>query len=287
MKNIDINQIEHLYYHEKKSGYEIAAIFGCSVGTIYNKMRQHNLPLRSISEANKNQHAQKPRVDLDLTEVARLYFEERLSMICIGERMGVSDTTIRGQLLKAGYTLRDPYEIAHLRVRSSKFTEADVAEMVRLYSEEELSLKKVAERCNCTPVTVGNKLRERGVRLRTSGEARALRQKKKKEGKKSVNCSKVGKLGSGKSDVGVPNASSNFTDSQTLQTRKRSSETYTPPKRLGKVFEPIPLLSPEEVTPERILQLRMEDELTLDDIAAVCSLSTVDVYTILMENGSL
>ena len=37
MRNIDINQIKHLYYHEKKSGYEIAEIFDCSVGTIYNK----------------------------------------------------------------------------------------------------------------------------------------------------------------------------------------------------------------------------------------------------------
>ena len=28
MKNIDINQVAHLYYHEKKSVYEIAKIFG-------------------------------------------------------------------------------------------------------------------------------------------------------------------------------------------------------------------------------------------------------------------
>ena len=30
MKDIDINQVAHLYYHEKKSVYEIAEIFGCA-----------------------------------------------------------------------------------------------------------------------------------------------------------------------------------------------------------------------------------------------------------------
>lgn len=278
MKNIDIDQIKHLYYHEKKSGYEIAAIFGCSVGTIYNKMRQHDLPLRSISEAHRNKNARGPRGDLDMTEIVRLYFEEQLSMMCIGERMGVSGTMIREKLLKADYTLRTRYEIAHLRVRSSKFTETDVSEMERLYVKEELSLKKVAERCNCTAATVGNKLRERGVRLRTPEEARALRQRKKggvEKSAKVVKCSKV-------EETPLSNLqTSELSNSQT------SSKTYTPPKRLGKVLAPIPLIPPEEVTPERILQLRQKDDLTLDDIAAVCSLSTVDIYYILIENGSL
>lgn len=288
MKNIDIDQIKHLYYREKKSSYKIAKILGCSVSTIQNRMKQHNLPLRSIAEARKYRNGRRsPSADLDITEIARLYFDEQLSLAGVGERMGVSGTVIRGKLLNAGYTIRSRSEVKHRRGRPSRFTEADVSEMERLYFEEELSLEKVAKSFKCAPMTVRNKLEERGFQLRTVKGAQALYQKKKKEGKKSVKCSKVGKLGSCKSDVGVPNASSNSTDSQTLQTRKRSPETYTPPKRLGKVFEPIPLLSPEEVTVERILQLRTEDGLTVDDIAVVCSLSRVEVFNILMENGVL
>ena len=308
MKNIDIRQIEHLYYHEEKSTYEIAAILGCSASTVSNKMEQHDMPLRSISEAHKNQHARNPRVALDITEIVRLYFEERLSLLKIGEQLGVSDTTIREKLLKAGYTLRAPYEMVHLKGRSSRFTDADVSEMERLYCEEELSLRKVAERIpNCTAATVGNKLRERGVRLRTAAEARALRQRKKGDVEKSA-------------EVKEMPLSNYQTSSKTQQTRLERLETsvregsrtegngdahrgtheqhpdfsaemptrtYTPPKRLGKVFEPIPLLRPEEVTLERILRLRQGDELTLDDIAAICSLSRVVVFNILREVGGL
>lgn len=288
MKNIDIDQIKHLYYREKKSSYKIAKILGCSVSTIQNRMKQHDMPLRSIAEARKYRNGRRsPSADLDITEIARLYFDEQLSLAGVGERMGVSGTVIRGKLLNAGYTIRSRSEVKHRRGRPSRFTEADVSEMERLYFEEELSLEKVAKSFKCAPMTVRNKLEERGFQLRTVKGAQALYQKKKKEGKKSVKCSKVGKLGSCKSDVGVPNASSNSTDSQTLQTRKRSPETYTPPKRLGKVFEPIPLLSPEEVTPERIVQLYREDDLMIDDIAVVCSLSRVEVFNILKENGVL
>ena len=275
MRNIDINQIKHLYYHEKKSGYEIAAIFDCSVGTIYNKMRQHGLPLRSISEAHSNRFGRDPKVPLDITEIVRLYFEERLSLVGVGERMGASGTTIREKLLKAGYTLRTRYEIAHLGVRPSKFTEADVSEMERLYVQEELPLQKVAERFNCPAVSVGNKLKERGIRLRTAKEAQALYYRKKEGVEKSVKDAQV---------EGTPLSNSQTSELPNSQTEP---ETYTPPKRLGKVFEPIPLIPPEEVTLERILILRQGDDLTLDDIAAVCSLSRVEVFNILMKIGGI
>lgn len=217
MKNIDIHQIKHLYYREKKSTYKIAKILGCSVSTIQNRMRQHNMPLRSITEARNYRNGRRsPSADLDITEIARLYFDEQLSLAGVGERMGVSGTVIRGKLLKAGYTLRGRREVTRRRVQPSKFTEADVSEMERLY----------------TPLTQNPK----------------------------------------------PAVSA---------ANEPKTQTYTPPQRLGKVFAPIPLLSPEEVTPERILQLRTEDDLTLDDIAAVCSLSAVDIYNILIENGGI
>ena len=47
----------------------------------------------------------------------------------------------------------------------------------------------------------------------------------------------------------------------------------------------VPLLTPEQVTPERILQLRNEENLTIDVIAGRCSLSNLQVYNILQENA--
>ncbi|MXV82696.1 helix-turn-helix domain-containing protein [Candidatus Poribacteria bacterium] len=275
MKNIDINQIKYLYYDEEKSSIEIAKIFDCSPATIRNWMKKHNLPRRPKKEAHKNQTGP-PGIDIDLDELVRLYFEKQLPLAVIGAQKGTSGTTIRSKLLKAGYTLRSD------RIRSSKFTDTDVSEMERLYLEEELALQMIAERFKCTAVTVGTQLKKRGIRLRNPKQAQVLRQKKEKAGvEESVKSAKVGKSDSVEKTP-LPNSqTSELPNSQTF------SKTYTPPKRFGKVFEPIPLIPPEEVTPERILQLRQEDDLTLDDIAAVCSLSTVDVYNILIENGSL
>ncbi|MCY3722562.1 MAG: hypothetical protein OXG97_10110 [Candidatus Poribacteria bacterium] len=275
MKNIDINQIKYLYYDEEKSSIEIAKIFDCSPATIRNWMKKHNLPRRPKKEAHKNQTGP-PGIDIDLDELVRLYFEKQLPLAVIGAQKGTSGTTIRSKLLKAGYTLRSD------RIRSSKFTDTDVSEMERLYLEEELALQMIAERFKCTAVTVGTQLKKRGIRLRNPKQAQVLRQKKEKAGvEESVKSAKVGKSDSVEKTP-LPNSqTSELPNSQTF------SKTYTPPKRFGKVFEPIPLIPPEEVTPERILQLRQQDDLTLDDIAAVCSLSTVDVYNILIENGSL
>lgn len=275
MKHIDINQIKHLYYTEKKSLLEIANIFDCSPTHIQFQMDQHGLPRRD---------ARKSKISLDITEIVRLYFEEQLPLLEVGKRMGVSVPTIQKRLREAGYTLRNRSEAARLR-KGSQFTDTDESEMERLYAEEERSCQEIAERFNCSVITVQKKLKKRGVQLRTLKEARALRAKKEKS--EVGKCTKVENFGSCKRDVGVPNASSNFTDGQTLQTCKRSSETYTPPKRLGKVFAPIPLLPPEQVTPERILQLFKEDNLLIDDIAIICSLSRVEIYNILQENGGI
>ena len=243
MKDIDINRLAHLYYVEKKSISEIAKIFGCSDRTILNRMQENGMKRRSYSEAHSIRHAQKHE-GIDISEIIYLYFEKELSLEAIAKQLGVSYTTIRERLIKAGYACRK------IKGPSSKFTDAEVAEMAQLYHDKELTPAEIGDQYNCPASTINSCLKRfPGFRFRTRKEARALR-KKKEELAVSRQQSAVSK-------------EQNFAD----------SHFYTPPKKLGKVFEPIRLLSPEQVTPERILQLRKEDELTLDDIAVVCSLS--------------
>ena len=256
MKNIDIdiNQIKHLYYHEKKSGHEIAEILDCPVRVIYDRMKKNGMQRRSYSEAHKLRHAQKGRNRND-PEIVRLYFEEHLTLAEVGKRLGISFYTVRGRLIAMGYERRkggrprDP-----LKPRTCKFTDAELSEMKRLYCEAEQTLAEIAYRYDCSDVAVMTYLKQQGVRVRTVKEAQALRRKKEKARKESNGVS--------------------------TETR-----TYTPPKRAGKVKGPYPLLPSEQVTPERILQLRTEEDLMIDDIAAVCSISNVEVYTILQEAG--
>ena len=252
MKNIDINQVAHLYYHEKKSVYAIAEIFGCVPTVIYARMKANGLQRRSYSEAHTIRYSQK-HLNMDLAEIVRLYFEEHLTLIEIGTRLGVCHTTVRKCLVAAGYEIRKRGESRHpQKSRSSKFTDADLAEMERLYCQAEWSSAEIAYRYDCCDMTVRVHLRQLGVRLRTPQEAQALRRKKEKEVShhddrdRTTSCAARGTVG----------------------------ETCL-----------VPALSPEQVTPERILQLRNEENLTIDAIAELCSLSNLQVYNILQENA--
>ena len=178
MKNIDINQVAHLYYHEKKSVYAIAEIFGCVPTVIYARMKANGLQRRSYSEAHTIRYSQK-HLNIDLAEIVRLYFEEHLTLIEIGTRLGVCHTTVRKCLVAAGYEIRKRGESRHpQKSRSSKFTDADLAEMERLYCQAEWSSAEIAYRYDCCDLTVRAHLKRLGVRLRTPKEAQALRRKK-------------------------------------------------------------------------------------------------------------
>ena len=233
MKNIDVNQIKHLYYIKKKSAFEIAEIFGCAPADIYSHMKENGMQRRTYSEAQKIRY-DRDGLKLDLTEIVRLYFEEHLSLVAVGDRLDVSEDTVRKRLLAAGYEPRKSGESR--RLRESSLTDTDTAEMVRLYCEEEQSSMEIASQYNCSDVVVRDHLKRHGVRLRTFKEAQVLRRKKEIE-------------------------------------RKSVRETA-----------PLP---PEQVTPERILQLRNDENLTIDAIAGRCSLSNLEVYNILQEAGGL
>ena len=237
MKNIDINQVAHLYYHEKKSVYEIAEIFDCAHSVIYARMQENGLQRRSYAEAHTIRYSQK-HLDIDLAEIVRLYFEEQLPLIEVGTRLGVCHTTVRKCLVAAGYEIRKRGESRHpQKSRSSKFTDADLAEMKRLYCQAEWSSAEIAYRYECCDLTVRAHLKRLGVRLRTPKEAQALRRKKE-------------------------------------AARRTVAEICL-----------VPDLPPEQVTPERIHQLRNEEGLRIDIIAGMCSLSNLQVYNILQENA--
>lgn len=260
MTNIDINQIKHLYYHEKKSVPEVAEILGCSPEIIYDLMKKHGMQRRSYSEAHRLRHAQTTS-NVDDAEIVRLYFEEYLSMKDVGDRVGLSAHNVQKRLTAAGYQPRKKWERTrksrhpHRKSLISKLTDADLAEIERLYYEEGLSLVEIASRYNCSETAVRTYFKQHGVQFRTAKEGQALRRNREKERKE------------------VP------------EERNESPRTYTPPKRGGKVFEPYPVLPSDQVTPERILQLRKEEDLMIGDIAEICSLSPVEVYNILQKAG--
>ena len=110
------------------------------------------------------------RIKLDIAELARLYFEEELTLKEVGARLGISKSPIRQRLLEAGYTLRS-------RKNTSMFSDEEVAEMVKLYVEEEESGEELAYQFDCSSTTIREYLKKKGV-LRSREDAQRLRRKK-------------------------------------------------------------------------------------------------------------
>ena len=243
MKNIDIQELKHLYYYEEKSAFEIAQHFQTSPDTILKRMKKHGLQRRSYAEAQKLRYANIGIILNNINEIVRLYFDEELTLTEVGERIGVSHTTIKNRLEAAGYKCRKSGESRYpcpSKKRSSMFTASELAEIGRLYSEEERSAHDIAFQYDCSDSTIRTHLKRIGVQMRTIPEAQALRRKKEE-----------------------------------AKTEDHHQTT------ISRQLKQLPPLTPEQVTPDRVLELRHKRNLTIDAIAKVCSLTNLEVYNIL------
>ena len=245
MISIDIEELKRLYYDEEKSGYEIAEHFQTMPQVIYNRMEKHGLQRRPYAVAQKLRYAE-TRIKLNINEIVRLYFEEELSLVEVGERVGVSSDTIMKRLWAAGYKCRKRGWSRHpSKMKGSyMFTASDLTEIKRLYCEEERSSEDIAFQYDCCGATIRNHLKRLGIQMRTPRESQELRRKREQG--------------------------------------KTVDQHQTSVSRQLKQLQP---LSPAEVTPERVQQLRSKDNLTIDAIAEVCSLTNLEVYNILQEAG--
>ena len=240
MTSIDIQELKRLYYDEQMSGYEIAQHFQTTPLLIYDRMRKHGLQRRTALDGQKLRFA-KTKTIPNIDEIARLYFDEKLTLAEVGTRIGVCRDTVRKRLGAAGYKCRTKGESRHPRIKGAcMFTASDLTEIQRLYCKAGLSADEIAGRYDCSSPTIRRHLKRQGVRLRTIPDAQALRRKHE-------------------------------------QTKADDQHQRSVSRQL-KELSPLPL---EEVTPARVLELRHKSNLTIDAIAEVCSLTNLEVYNIL------
>ena len=243
MINIDIQELKRLYYDEQQSAYEIALNFQTTTTTIYGRMKQHGIKRRTYAEAHKLRHATKRGIILNIDEIVHLYFDKKLTLTEVGERMDVSHVTIKNRLSAAGYKCRNSGDSRHpcpSKKRSCMFTASDLTEIKRLYCEAEQSAHDIALQYDCSDSTIRNHLIRIGVQMRTPRESQELRRKKE--------------------------------EAKTADQHEAS---------ISRQLKQLPPLPPGEVTPARVIGLRNKDNLTIDAIAEVCSLTNLEVYNIL------
>ena len=224
---------------------------------------------RSYAEAHTIRYSQKC-LKLDLAETVRLYFDEHLTLAEVGKRVGAAGITVSKRLVAAGYEIRNRGESRHpQKSRSSKFTDADLAEMERLYCRAEWSSAEIAYRYECCDLTVRAHLK----RLSASG-CEPPRRRKHSAGKRKQRRGTVAEI------CLVPD----LPPEQVTPSENRASVCESQTEGNGSAHRQRNEQNPR-FSVERILQLRNEENLTIDVIAGRCSLSNLEVYNILQENA--
>lgn len=148
----DEETLRWMYHDKGLEQSEIADRFGIAPNTVSSWMGRHDITTRPFQDA--------PWKDADT--LRELYTGEGLTLREIGDRFDRSRETIRHWLIEHGIIRRDP-----------NHTQFDMpeAELERLYIDDQLSTREIAERYGCSNVTVANRLRKYDIPVRDSDNA--------------------------------------------------------------------------------------------------------------------
>ena len=245
MINIDIQELKRLYYNEQQSAYEIAQHFQTTPQVIYIRMKKHGLQRRPCAEAQKLRYAKTEagiRIFTSIDEIVHLYFEKKLTLKEVGARIGVSHATIQNRLLTAGYKCRTKGQSRHpSKMKGTSMFTASDFTEIQRLYCEE-------------------EISSDDIAFQYDCCGATIRNHLKRIGVQMRT---------------VPEA-------QVLRRKKEQAQADDQHQRsVSRQLKQLPPLPPGEVSPARVIGLRNKDNLTIDAIAEVCSLTNLEVYNIL------
>ena len=195
-REIDLEALKSLYYDQELSVTEAAKVLGVPWHSVYNFMDRNGLKRRSRSEAQKLRF-DKEQKGPPIEEILRLYFDEELSSFEVAERVGLSQSTIRDRIQKAGYVLRnrkDSRSIQKVGRVLIVFNEEQQSQIEHLYCVEKASLAMIGFRFDVSPQIIKRTLVEMGVELRTLQESQQIRRDREIERQERRVTEKVGEV---------------------------------------------------------------------------------------------
>lgn len=161
IKDEEFAKIKMLYEQERKSTLDIAAIYNVSFNTIYNFMERHNLPRRSISEANT--------LIVDEKKIIKLY-KSGLSPVAIGKFFNVSSWKIIDVLKKMNVKIRSKSETVKTEIwqKNNRKFFISKKELEKLYLKNKLSSIEIGEIYKVSCRSVLSLLKYYNIKIRDS-----------------------------------------------------------------------------------------------------------------------
>lgn len=167
--HIPKKELRKLYLDKKVSSPEIAKIYKCSKDTIRQRLKEYGIKTRTFSEANRARYG----INISKKELKKSYLEQKMSSPEIAKIYHCSPCTIRDLLRKYKIRVRTKSEAIQLlyNINISK------KELKKLYLEKKMSSPEIAEKFNCSPTYVRDKLKEFNIPIRSLQEALFLSNK--------------------------------------------------------------------------------------------------------------
>jgi len=150
------------YVEEKLNTYQIAEFCNCHNSTVGEQLKKFSIKTRSSNET------QNPKIKRELLNnkdwLYQKYIEEKFNTVQIAELCNCSYPTIKKQLQKFNIEIRPINEAFSPNVRWDLLN--NKGWLYKKYWEEYLNTVQLAKICNCTDVTIGNKLKEFNIKIR-------------------------------------------------------------------------------------------------------------------------
>lgn len=130
------DKLEELYINQGLSIAKIANTFGYSTGPVHRSLREYKITIRNLSEACT-------KIKVSKQQLRKWYFDEKLSMFEIADRLGCTHSSIVLKFQKLGLKSR-----GHLGLtKRIKLTKKGFE---YLYYTKNLSLDKIAKIAHCS-----------------------------------------------------------------------------------------------------------------------------------------
>jgi len=153
--DITKDRLKELYITRKLSIHKIAQIFNCSSGTIWTKLCQFGIGVRTKSEANKRKY----KIKISEKRLIYLYVDKELDTSELAKKFNCSSTTIVKRLHR--------YDIPIRKIRIN----IPRNKLKHLYVNKKKTIYQIGEKFKCDGVTIFNRLKHYNIPTRSKSES--------------------------------------------------------------------------------------------------------------------